>query len=147
MTTCLTTSRRHSVRRCESGAVMLEMTLVFIPLLLIWMIGFDIGFVLVETSMIKRAHFSAARLGALQHTDCTGTAHDSFDQQLNSMGLGRPFDDHLSGTITVDGIRGFNFQVSLETRCLACVLFPGMRDAINYRSGTFYPYEDQAACS
>ena len=134
----------------QSGAVTLELALVFLPFLLIWILSLDFGLSLVELSNFRRAHYSAGRAIALKNIalqhDCIDQADTLLSNQLASMGLSRAFSSAGSGTVEVNGQKGFNYQVSIPTRCLSCAVMPGLPAISAYRSGTFFPYENQNAC-
>ena len=135
----------------QRGAVTLEMTLVFLPFIVFWLLGFDFGLTLFEMTNFRKAHYAAGRAGSMQrstdHIVCEDAAKAELNQKLSSMGLGRPVDFAGSGTSTVNGRRGFDLRVAIPTRCISCFVFQGLREITTYRAGTFYPYEDQNACT
>ena len=135
----------------QSGAVTLEMTLVFLPFIMFWLLGFDFGLTLFEMTNFRKAHYAAGRPGSMQRsssrTVCEEAAATKINQELSSMGLGRPVDFAGTGTSTVNGQRGFDLRVAIPARCISCLVFPGLREVTTYRAGTFYPYEDQNACT
>lgn len=133
------------ILRTERGATTLELTLVFIPFLIFWLIGFDFGMTLVEMISFRKAHYAAGRLGAVQRTNCRGVAGEELQRRLGGFGVVSSYTVYGQGE-PVNGLRGLNLVVAIPATCVTCMLFPGLRAISTYQSGTFYPYEDQNAC-
>src|SRR4051794_35863301 len=76
---------RH--RDSQSGAAMLEAAIVLPFLFILLMTVLDLCRVYSDHLIIREAHYSAARAGALQTENCGGFARADFTRRLQKLGL------------------------------------------------------------
>ena len=137
----------------EKGVVLVEFAIAFPILILMFAGTIAFGWLLYQHVLIQRAHFSAARSGAIQSSDCLNFAVTRLEEELRLFGIAfdpnKDVDRPSSGNTISTGPRqlhGFALSLNITLACPFCSLLPALGQAKTYRASVFYPYTDRTEC-
>ncbi len=135
-------TKNSKLPRLARGACVTEAALALPVLLVFCMSFFDLTRSISEQVIIREAQYEAARHGAIQSKACLDSAKEQFLKELSQRGLGtRQVNFEGSGSLEVNGIRGLNLRVQVESSCSLCGVYSALKAKLAYSAGTFYPYE------